>query len=113
MIAEDFSKVMFSYHDQNYLCEEKNGIFCQRELSFLTKRKVKSLRTDGGEIFIFSCKEYDQDLDVYCTSWLKSQPKLSLKKTKTSIRNKNEAEDNEQNLKPNTHFVMKINRQIT
>ena len=81
LIAEDFSKVMFSYQDQNYLCEEKNGKFCQSELSFLNKRKVKSLRTEGGEIFIFCCKDYDKDLDVYSTSWLKKTPTIIQKRT--------------------------------
>ena len=111
LIAEDFSKVIFSYQDQNYICEMIDGLFSQRELSFLSKRKVKSLRAEGSEIYIFCCKDYDQDLDIYCTSWLQQEPKFQNKKTKTSSRQPVGRDTQPSNT--NCHYVMKISRQIT
>jgi hypothetical protein len=68
-ISEDFKKVVFCYGYLNYLCEEKyeGGGYHQQELNFIKGKYVQKIKPVGSDFFIICCKNYDKDLDIYCT----------------------------------------------
>ena len=42
--------------------------YYQEELNLIKGKYVKHILTIGPDFYIICCKDYDKDLDVYCTS---------------------------------------------
>ena len=70
-ISEDFSKVLLAYKSENIMIQRDKaaygGYYEQRNLSYLTSKKIRKIATFGCNFYFVCCKDYDKNLDILCS----------------------------------------------
>lgn len=67
--------MLLAYKNENYVIRRdkasQSGHFEQRNLKYLTRKKIRYISTSGCNFFFVCCKEYDKNLDVISSksSW--------------------------------------------
>jgi hypothetical protein len=68
-ISEDFTQAVLVNQTENYLLKmEDDNLYHQSSLGWLKGKTVRNITSSGPHFIFVSCKDYDRDLDIMCSS---------------------------------------------
>ena len=67
-ISEDFMQAVLVNKTENYLLSTgSDGLWHQHSLSWLRGREIRKIYSNISDFIFVCCKEYDRDLDIFCS----------------------------------------------